>query len=352
MAAILPLHNDDQLQEKGPRGLSRLPKVPNRVRNEAIAMLAEFCGTFLFLFFAFAATQVANAAAASSGTGQTNHSLSQAPNTSTLLYISLAFGFSLAVNAWAFFRVSGSLFNPAVALGLLIIGAIKPVRALLCFVAQMVAGIAAAAVVSAILPGDLSVSTSLGGGTSVARGCFLEMFLTTELVFVIFMLAAEKHKATYLAPIGIGLALFVAEMTGVYFTGGALNPARSFGPAVVTGYFESYHWIYWVGPFLGTLLASGLYMLLKLGEYQTVNPGQDFNDQEAELFEPPEDAACAEEVHRPNPTARVAEDIVAQAARDIVASVNSTDLRASQSSTIVVGGDPSNGTMKQGVQGI
>jgi aquaporin related protein len=63
------------------------------------------------------------------------------------------------------------------------------------------------------------------------------MFLTTELVFVIFMLAAEKHKATFLAPVGIGLALFISEMSGVYFTGGSLNPARSFGPAAVTHSF-------------------------------------------------------------------------------------------------------------------
>ena len=78
----------------------------------------------------------------------------------------------------------------------------------------MLAGMAAAGVISAILPGPLNVSTSLGGGTTIAQGVFLEMFLTAELVFTIFMLAAEKHKATYLAPIGIGLSLFVAEMTG------------------------------------------------------------------------------------------------------------------------------------------
>ena len=78
----------------------------------------------------------------------------------------------------------------------------------------MLAGIAAAGVVSAILPGPLNVSTSLGGGTTITQGVILEMFLTAELVFTIFMLAAEKHKATYLAPIGIGLSLFMVEMTG------------------------------------------------------------------------------------------------------------------------------------------
>lgn len=54
----------------------------------------------------------------------------------------------------------------------------------------------------------------------------IEMFLTAELVFAIFMLAAEKHKGTFLAPIGIGLALFVSELAGVYFTGGKSKQIR------------------------------------------------------------------------------------------------------------------------------
>jgi hypothetical protein len=94
------------------------------------------------------------------------------------------------------------------------------------------------------------------------------------------MLASEKHKSTYLAPIGIGLALFVAELVGVFFTGGSLNPARSFGPCVVTRDFPGYHYIYWFGPLMGTLLAWGMYRIVKLAEYQTINPGQDFDDHE------------------------------------------------------------------------
>jgi len=78
-------------------------------------MLGEFCGTFLFLFFAFSATQVANAATSTEGNDPSGQ-ISQAPNTSALLYIALAFGFSLAVNAWVFFRISGGLFNPAVSI--------------------------------------------------------------------------------------------------------------------------------------------------------------------------------------------------------------------------------------------
>ena len=95
-------HDEDGAPRKRLPGLGWLP---NKVRNHFIAMLGEFVGTFMFLFFAFSATQVANTGPAGGPGGA---------NTSALLYISLAFGFSLAVNAWTFFRISGGLFNPAV----------------------------------------------------------------------------------------------------------------------------------------------------------------------------------------------------------------------------------------------
>lgn len=120
-----------------------------------------------------------------------------------LLFIALAFGFSLAVNAWTFFRISGGLFNPAVTLAMCVIGAVPWVRGGLLFVSQMVGAICSAAVVSGLFPGDLTVQTTLGGGTSIAQGLFIEMFLTFQLVFTIFLLAAEKHKATFIAPVGM-----------------------------------------------------------------------------------------------------------------------------------------------------
>lgn len=98
------------------------------------------------------------------------------------------------------------------------------------------------------------------------------MFLTAQLVFTIFMLATEKHEGTFIAPVGIGLSLFVAELMGVYYTGGSVNPARSFGPAVVSHSFHSYHWIYWVGPILGAFLASAFYMFIKACKYQHYLP--------------------------------------------------------------------------------
>jgi aquaporin rerated protein, other eukaryote len=70
------------------------------------------------------------------------------------------------------------------------------------------------------------------------------MFATSLLILSIFMLAVEKTKSTFVAPVGIGLALFVGHLSNVYWTGAGLNPARSFGPNVVTASFPTYDWIY------------------------------------------------------------------------------------------------------------
>ncbi len=103
-----------------------------------------------------------------------------------------------------------------VTLGLVLIGAVPPMRGLLVFPCQVLAGIAAAGVVSALFPGPLLVNVSLGAGTSVVQGLFIEMLLTIQFLVVIFMLAVEKHRATFLAPLGIGLTLFICHMTGQY----------------------------------------------------------------------------------------------------------------------------------------
>jgi aquaporin rerated protein, other eukaryote len=99
------------------------------------------------------------------------------------------------------------------------------------------------------------------------------------------MLAAEKHHATSLAPVGIGLAFYVCELAGVFWTGGSLNPARSFGPDVALTSFPGYHYIYWFGPIMGALIASGFYHFVKLCNYEEVNPGQDAEDPREERRE-------------------------------------------------------------------
>lgn len=95
-----------------------------------------------------------------------------------------------------------------------VVGALPWSRSLLLTIAQLIGGIAAAATVSILFPGPLNVGTTLGQGTTTIQGLFIEMLLTTELVFTTFMLAAQEYRGTSIAPIGIGLSLFIAEMTG------------------------------------------------------------------------------------------------------------------------------------------
>ena len=88
-----------------------LTKSESPLRKHVVAMLGEFCGTFMFLFFAYSGTQLAVQGAQASNTEE---SVADAPDTATLLYISFSFGMSLLVNVWIFSRISGGMFNPAV----------------------------------------------------------------------------------------------------------------------------------------------------------------------------------------------------------------------------------------------
>ncbi|KAH7399901.1 aquaporin-like protein [Cadophora sp. MPI-SDFR-AT-0126] len=266
----------------------------SEAKNHTVAFMGEFVGTFMFLFFAFAGTQVANIGVGDS-TNQSTTGSATGFNPATLLYISLSFGFSLMVNAWIFFRISGGLFNPAVTLALALLRALSPLRAVLLFIAQVTGATFSAYIVSVLFPTAFNVRTTLASGTSIAQGLFIEAVCTAELVFTIIMLAGEKHRATFIAPVGIGLALFISELVAVYYTGGSLNPARSFAPCAVTHDFDSEHWIYWLGPFIGALLAVGFYKLNKILEYEMVNPGQDGDAQNDPTQNPEHEVAQAVE---------------------------------------------------------
>ncbi|KAF1943525.1 aquaporin-like protein [Clathrospora elynae] len=269
-------------------GVMRLPWIiwmGSNAKNHFVAFVGEFVGTTMFLFFAFSGTQVANIGSSAPSSDNTTTGEAAGFSPIVLLYIALVFSFSLMVNVWIFFRISGGLFNPAVTFAMLLCKALSPIRAFMLVTAQISGSIFASFLVSVLFPTRFNVRTTLGEGTSLVQGVFIEAILTAELVFTIVMLAMEKHKATFIAPVGIGLALFIAELVGVYYTGGSLNPARSFGPCVVTGVFDLEHWIYWVGPAAGAIIAVVFYKFIKILEYEVANPGQDDDDKDQESKE-------------------------------------------------------------------
>ena len=121
----------------------------------------------MFLFMGFAAAHIANLPTATDA-------FVPGVNTANLMFIAVAFGLSLVINAWIFFRVSGAIFNPAVSLALALTGMLPPLRAVFLTLAQVLGGITAAGLIKILAPGELSVVTRLGPGVSIAQGmCFL-----------------------------------------------------------------------------------------------------------------------------------------------------------------------------------
>lgn len=172
-------HSSVPLRERLPI-VDRL--VPGWAYNATIAVLGEFLGTTFFLFFALAGTQVANTHLTPSAVFLSSPAASSAKtasiaSTASLLYAALAVGFSLAVNAWVFFRVTSALFNPAITFAMAVDGDLAWKRGACIAVSQFLGGMTAAGLVSGLFPGDLKAETVLGSGTSIVRGlCKCYMF--------------------------------------------------------------------------------------------------------------------------------------------------------------------------------
>lgn len=232
-------------------------------KGHFLAAFGEFCGTFMFLWCAYVIAQVAN----------NDVLLDEFPDGShpgQLIMIALGFGFSVMFSIWCFAGVSGGALNPAVSLSLALSRAINPTRCCVHWIAQILGGMAAGGAASAMTPGPVLFANSLGLGCSKSRGLFLEMFGTTILCFTVLMTAIESRDGSFMAALPIGISLFIAHLALTGYTGTGVNPARSLGAAVAHRKFPVYFWIYWIGPLLGGLLASGIWHILHWLKYQDI----------------------------------------------------------------------------------
>jgi len=241
--------------------------------RDLLAASIEALGTFLFLFGAYGAINAQFASAAAAGMNPTGIA-----GPAGVLMIATAFGLSLLVVAWALYRVSGGIFNPAVTVGLVIAGAITARRGIMFFIAQLAGALCASGLIQALLPGKFIGANLRSADISIAQAFFLELVLTCLFVLVILMLAVEKKRDTYLAPIGIGLALFLVHIVAIPYTGCGVNPARSLAASVSQDAWTD-QWIFWFGPLLGGALAGLLYTALKRIDYEVLNPGQDAKNE-------------------------------------------------------------------------
>lgn len=201
-------------------------------------LVAEFVGTFALIFIGAGALAI--------GAGG-------------LVGVALAHGLVIVTFAYAYGHISGTHINPAVTLGLLIAGEIEFVAAIGYWIVQLLGGILGAVVLNAVLPeaGDLGV-TILGEGVTPIQGLVVEIVLTFFLVNTIFNTAVSGKVGNF-AGLAIGLTLVLSILMGGPLTRASLNPARTLGPAVVSGNYADI-WLYFVGPFIGAILAALLYI--------------------------------------------------------------------------------------------
>ena len=218
-------------------------------------LTAEFLGTFALVFFGVGAVCADRYVQGSGGIG--------------LFGIALAHGLAIAIMVSAVGHISGGHFNPAVTIGFWVTKRLNTIDTLAYWIAQLAGATAAAFLLKAVIPEETWRAVALGT-PDLARdfprwaGMSLEAIATFFLVFVVFATAVdEKGAFRSIAGFGIGLIYSLGVIVLGPFTGGALNPARAFGPALAATHWAN-HGVYWVGPLAGGFLAGLLYDSLYL----------------------------------------------------------------------------------------
>ena len=174
--------------------------------------------------------------------------------------IALAHGLAIFIGVAATGHITGGHINPAVTIAFLVTGRIGPGRAAVYIVSQLI-GATVGALALFLLTNDAARDAAslgtplLADGVGLAEGIAIEAVLAFLLVFVIFHTAGHP-RGPAIAPLAIGMTITIDILIGGPLTGAAMNPARAFGPALVGGYFNGDHVVYWVGPILGGSIAG------------------------------------------------------------------------------------------------
>ena len=210
------------------------------------ALLAEIAGTFMF--FVIGAGSIVAAA------------ISAAPGTS-LVPVALAHGLVLAIAVSSFGAISGGHFNPAVTFGLAIARKHPWPRVPTYWAAQLIGALLAGLILRVFFEPFLAAATATHLGTptlnaavSPGLAIVIEAVLTLFLVWTVFGTAVSPD-APKIAGFAIGLIVTADILIGGPLTGAAMNPARWFGPAIVSGYLDNWY-VYWIGPLIGGALAG------------------------------------------------------------------------------------------------
>ncbi|XP_077154166.1 aquaporin-2-like [Ranitomeya variabilis] len=208
------------------------------------AFAGELIGTSIFVFF---------------GLGSAMNWQSALP---TVLQIAMTFGLGIGTLVQTLGHISGAHLNPAVTVAFLVSSQISLFRAVCYVCAQMLGAVIGAALLYEFTPqevhGNFGVNMPSNNATE-GQAVTVEIILTLQLVLCIYASTDDRRDDNVGSPsLSIGLSVVVGHLVGIYFTGCSMNPARSFGPALVVGNFNT-HWIFWIGPMVGAILASLIY---------------------------------------------------------------------------------------------
>ena len=173
--------------------------------------------------------------------------------------VAVAHGLVLAVMVTALMGISGGHLNPAVTIGLVVTRRTRPVDGAVYIVAQLVGAVLAALMLKEVYPTGVIRPISLGTPT-LAATIQLPQAILMEAIMAFFLVSAVfgtciNPDAPRIGGFGIGLTLLFCVLVGGPLTGAAVNPARAFGPALVSGQWVA-HIAYWVGPILGGIVAA------------------------------------------------------------------------------------------------
>ncbi|XP_077990196.1 aquaporin AQPAn.G-like [Glandiceps talaboti] len=211
------------------------------------AVIGEALATFLFVFIICASALPW---------------VSNVTNEAKIIQIAMTGGIAIATLVQCFGDSTGGHINPAVTIGMLFTFKTGIFRAVLYIGAQCAGAIGGAALISVITPaakrGGLGVTTPAVEISDV-QAFSMEFMLTFILVFTVFATTDTKRNISGSQPLAIGLSVLVDHLIGISYTGASMNPARTLGPAVIMGVYDSF-WVYWVGPLGAGVVAGWLYV--------------------------------------------------------------------------------------------
>jgi MIP family channel proteins len=218
------------------------------ITNCSREVLAEFIGTFILIFVGTGSVMV--------------NQLSQ--GAITHLGISFVFGAVVSALIYTLGHVSGAHFNPAVTLAFWSSGFFRRRWVVPYILAQVLGAIAASALLRLSLGPVANLGATLPLNGNWFQAFILETVLTFILMFVILGSGLDRRAPIGFAGLAIGLTVGLEAACMGPITGASMNPARSLGPALVSGLWQ-YQWVYWIAPILGAQLAVGIYRYLSNG---------------------------------------------------------------------------------------